>query len=90
MSKLLWRAGSVVELSQLLTTGTLETSTEISGSTVYHLTHDGQDKVAISLPDGKALFIESTGGRKLRRRRVESVPAPAPASASASEPSPAP
>ncbi|WP_296445179.1 hypothetical protein [Rhodoferax sp. UBA5149] len=75
MSKLLWRSGSVAELSQLLTQGTLETSTEISGSTVYHLTHDGQDKVAISLPDGKALFIESTGGRKPRRRRAESVPA---------------
>lgn len=73
MSKLLWHAGSVVELSQLLTQATLETSVEISGATIYHLTHEGQEKIAVSLPHGKALFIESTGGRKPRRRRAESV-----------------
>ena len=75
MTKLLWSGGLVAELSQLLTQSTLQSSAEIGGVTVYHLNHEGQDKIAISLPQGKALFVATAdGARRLRRRRAEPKP----------------
>jgi hypothetical protein len=75
MSKLIWSAGVVAELSQLLTQSNVQSSAEVGGVTVYHLNHEGQDKIAISLPQGKALFIATAdGGRRLRRRRAEPKP----------------
>lgn len=73
MSKLLWRAASVSELSNLLTQSTLENSAAIGASTVYQITHEGREKLAVSLPDGQALILELREVTKTRRRRVDPV-----------------
>jgi hypothetical protein len=74
MSKLTWKKGSVAELSQTLTHATVESSAEIGGITVYHIRHEGHDRIALSLPNGQALFVESANAHRQRRRRVDPEP----------------
>lgn len=74
MKKLNWQVVSVTELSQLLMQSSLEESAAVGGSTVYHLCHDGQDKIAISLPDGQVMLVEPGELNKPRRRRLEVRP----------------
>lgn len=73
MRKLQWQAESIIELSTLLTQATLENSAAVGTSTVYHILHDGQEKLAISLPDGQALIIELADAPQTRRRRRDPV-----------------
>lgn len=77
MSKLLWRVESGSELAQLLVTATLEESAAVHGATVYRLSHDSKEKIAIALPGGHALIIEQESFSRPRRRRVETVAASA-------------
>lgn len=71
MNKLLWRAGKVTELPELLMQATLENSAAIGAATVYHFKHDGIEKLAISLPDGQAIIIEAAATGRPRRRRID-------------------
>ncbi len=71
MGKLIWRTGKVTEIPELLKTATLEKSAAVGIATVYHFTHEGQEKLAISLPDGQALIIEPPTTGRPRRRRVD-------------------
>ncbi|OGB32904.1 MAG: hypothetical protein A3F78_00080 [Burkholderiales bacterium RIFCSPLOWO2_12_FULL_61_40] len=73
MSKLLWRVESGAELARLLVTATLEESAAVSGATVYRISQDGKEKIAIALPGGQALVIEQESFGRPRRRRVEAV-----------------
>lgn len=72
MKKLNWQVVSGTELSQLLTQSSLEESGAVGSATVYHLSHDGQEKIAISLPDGQVMLVEPGDVNKPRRRRLES------------------
>lgn len=71
MNKLIWRTGKVSEIPELLMAATLEKSAAVGVVTVYHFKHDGQEKLAISLPDGQALIIEPLSNGRPRRRRVD-------------------
>ncbi|MFZ6656766.1 hypothetical protein [Undibacterium sp. TJN19] len=77
MNKLLWRAGKVTELPELLMQATLEKSAAIGTATVYHFRHDGIEKLAVSLPDGQALIIEAAATGRPRRRRIDPLKADA-------------
>ncbi|BBB59470.1 hypothetical protein UNDKW_1197 [Undibacterium sp. KW1] len=78
MNKLLWRTGKVSEIPELLMAATLEKSAAIGAATVYHFKHDGEEKLAISLPDGQALIIEPLPSGRPRRRRVDPLKAESP------------
>lgn len=71
MNKLIWRTCKVSEIPELLMAATLEKSAAVGAATVYHFKHDGQEKLAISLPDGQALIIEPLPSGRPRRRRVD-------------------
>lgn len=71
MSKLLWRVGSSGELANLLSEAQLQESAAVSSSTVYCISHDNKDKIAISLPNGQVLLIEPHIVSRPRRRRAE-------------------
>lgn len=74
MSKLHWRVGSAGELAKLLMAATLEESAAVSGATVYRLSHENKEKIAVSLPGGQALIIEPITQGRPRRRRQEAAP----------------
>jgi hypothetical protein len=84
MTKLLWSVGSSGELAQLLSQAKLQESAAVSNSTVYCLSHDNRDKIAVSLPNGQVLIIEPDVLNRPRRRRAEptsvdtSTPRPSP------------
>ncbi|MFZ6771920.1 hypothetical protein ACO0LB_04305 [Undibacterium sp. SXout7W] len=69
MTKLLWKQETVHEVAQLLVGARLEKSAAIGNATVYHVWDEGQEKIAVSLPDGQALVIELAGITAPRRRR---------------------
>lgn len=71
MNKLIWRVGKISEIPELLMGATLENSAAIGAATVYHFKHEGQEKLAISLPDGQALIIEPLPSGRPRRRRID-------------------
>lgn len=75
MNKLIWRTGKVSEIPELLMAATLEKSAAVGAATVYHFKHDGQEKLAISLPDGQALIIEPLPSGRPRRRRIDPLKA---------------
>jgi len=71
MNKLAWHTVPHAELSLLLKQATLDDSRAVGTSTVYHLTVDGRELLAISLADGQAVLVESAPLPKNKRRRVE-------------------
>jgi hypothetical protein len=71
MKKLHWRIGSSEQLSHLLMQATLEKSTAIGSSTLYHIMHDGEEKIAIALPDGQTLIIALANPDGMHSRRLE-------------------
>lgn len=73
MKQLRWKANSTAELPQLLTQATLTNSAAIGASTVYHILHEGQEKLAVSLPDGQALIIEVGEKTNLNTRRKKDL-----------------
>jgi hypothetical protein len=73
MSKLTWRVGTGEELAKALIQETLQESAAISNATVYRLSGDHRDKIAVSLPDGQVLFIEPDAAGRPRRRRAEPI-----------------
>jgi hypothetical protein len=75
MSKLRLNSVTTAQLSSLLTLSTLEKSSALGDSSIYHLLHDGKEKIAISLPDGKAMVIELEVEEQGKRRRIDLIPA---------------
>jgi len=71
MNKLAWHAVPHTELSLLLKQATLDDSRAVGSSTVYHLTVDGRDVLAISLADGQAVVVEAVPLPINKRRRVD-------------------
>jgi hypothetical protein len=73
MTKFQWHIETTTELATLLRQALLEKSAAIGTSTVYQITHEGREKVAVSLPDGQVLIIEGAETAKIKRRRVDPV-----------------
>lgn len=73
MNKFQWRTESATALATLLKQASLEKSAAIGACTVYQIVHEGREKLAIALPDGQALIIESGEPPRIRRRRVDPV-----------------
>ncbi len=74
MNKLNWRAATTAELALLLKQAELQDSRAVGLATVYQLSHEGRDLIAVSLADGQALVIESVAKPHLNRRQTLLVP----------------
>ena len=73
MSRVNWRAVSHGELATLLKGAILADSRAVGSSTVYQLNRDGQDILAISLPDGQAVVVEMNTRPNTLRRHIDSI-----------------
>lgn len=73
MANFQWRTGSAAELASLLRQATLERSAAAGACTIYQIMHEGQEKLAVSLPDGQVIIIETEVPSKIRRRRVDPI-----------------
>ena len=73
MNKLMWQAGTAAELAELLKQSTLENSSAVGETTIYHVSHDGREKLALSLGGGHALIVELNQTKFLRRRRLDPI-----------------
>jgi hypothetical protein len=71
MKRLSWRAVPRGELAQLLEQASLDDSRAVGTTTVYHLTVDGEEKMAVSLPDGQAVIVEMNSAPLNQRRRLD-------------------
>ena len=71
MSRLSWRSTPPGALALLLEKARLEDSRAVGASTVYRLNLDGQDVLAVSLPDGQAVVVEIDARPSILRRRVD-------------------
>lgn len=67
--KLSWQAIPQSELALLLGQAQLDDSRAIGPATVYQLTVEGREVLAIALADGQALLVESHAAPKLDRRQ---------------------
>lgn len=71
MNRLRWRSAPHGELALLLEKARLDDSRAVGTSTVYQFNLDGQDVLAISLPDGQAVVVEINARAPILRRRVD-------------------
>lgn len=69
MSNLQWRNTSAQELAQLLGRAQVLESSAVGTSTVYRLDLQGQEQIAVALPDGKVLVIAPTVYVNANRRK---------------------
>ncbi len=69
MNKLSWQAIPHSELALLLGQARLDDSRAIGPATVYQLTVEGRDVLAVALADGQALLVESRAAPKPNRRQ---------------------
>ena len=75
MDQMQWCIRSATELAQFLTHATVQQSSAIGGSTLYHVQHEGSEKIALSLSDGSALIIELRAKPSVKRRRIDEAAA---------------
>lgn len=75
MDQMQWCTRSASELAQFLTHATVQQSSAIGGNTLYHVQHEGNEKIALSLSDGSALIIELRAKPSVKRRRIDEVAA---------------
>ena len=73
MSRLNWRSAPHGELAHLLEKARLDHSRAVGSSTVYQFNLDGQELLAVSLPDGQAVVVEVNPRPTTLRRRVDPV-----------------
>jgi hypothetical protein len=69
MNKLSWHTIPQSELALLLGQARLDESRAVGPATVYQLTVEGRDVLAIALADGQALLVESHAAPKPNRRQ---------------------
>lgn len=74
MSRLSWQSIPHGELALLLKNARLDGSRAVGTTTVYQFTLDGQDVLAVSLPDGQAVVVELNSKPHTLRRRVDPSP----------------
>ena len=68
MNKIQWQTLSATELAQLLKQAQVQEARAVGASTVYQLTVDGRDLLAVSLADGQALRMEPQSWPSVNRR----------------------
>lgn len=68
MNKLSWQAIPLGELALLLGQARLDDSRAVGAATVYQLSVEGRDVLAIALGNGQALLVESCIQPKTDRR----------------------
>ena len=73
MTKFQWHTESATELAKLLRQATLEESAAAGACTIYQVKHEGREKFALSLPDGRAIIVETAEPIKIGRRRDDTV-----------------
>jgi hypothetical protein len=71
MKKLIWHVGQASELAQLLASAKLEESSAVNGATVYRVSGDDCEQIAIALPGGQTVFIAPEVSVHPKRRRRE-------------------
>ena len=71
MSALQWREATHAQLAELLRSATLEQSRAVGPATLYQMQCQGRDILAISLPQGQALLVETGAPARTRRRRAD-------------------
>lgn len=71
MNRLRWRTVASEELALLLKKARLDDSRAVGTSTLYQLTIDGRDVLALSMPDGEAVIVEVVAPVHTLRRRVD-------------------
>ncbi|MDK9723464.1 MAG: hypothetical protein OEL88_01155 [Sterolibacteriaceae bacterium MAG5] len=69
MKDLAWRAANREELATLLTEARQVSSQAVGEATVYRLTGDHPEFLAISLPGGQAVVVEVAPSPGIKRRR---------------------
>ncbi len=78
MSKLNWRTMPHAELSLLLKQAVMDAARAVGSATVYQLTVEGREMLAVSLPDGQALVVEASAPPPRLNRRKSPVHEPPP------------
>lgn len=73
MKRLNWRAVPAAELALLLKEAQLTDSRAVGTSTVYQVNRDGQDVLAVALPDGQAVVVELSVRPHNQRRHIDPV-----------------
>ena len=68
MNKLSWQAIPQSELALLLGQAQIDDSRAVGSATVYQLTVEGREVLAIALGNGEALLVESCVQPKIDRR----------------------
>jgi len=71
MKPLHWQTLDASALAALLRGATLTDSRAVGASTVYQLQHDGHQLLAIALPDGQAVVVETATRAPYLRRSVD-------------------
>lgn len=71
MSKLAWRRLERCTLADLLTTARAIDSSAVGATTIYRLETEAGEVLALALPDGEALVVETPAPAPKRRRRAE-------------------
>lgn len=74
MKPLHWQALDASALAALLRGATLTDSRAVGASTVYQLQHDGRHLLAVALPDGQAVVVETAARAHYQRRSVDRDP----------------
>ena len=73
MNRMRWQSIHQGELAMLLKKAKLDDSRAVGVSTVYQFTVDGQDVVAVSLPDGQAVLVELNTLPNTQRRHIDTA-----------------
>jgi hypothetical protein len=68
MKKMHWQTLPAAELTQLLRLARVQDARAVGPSTVYQLELDGREVLAVSLPDGHALMVETVSLPGMNRR----------------------
>ncbi len=78
MSKLNWHTLPHAELALLLKQAVMDASRAVGSATVYQLTVEGRNMLAVSLPDGQALVVEASAPPARHNRRKSTLHEPPP------------
>ena len=68
MNKIQWQTLSAAELAQLLKQAQVQESRAVGDTTVYQLSVDGRELLAVSLADGQALRLDPHSWPSVNRR----------------------
>lgn len=68
MNKIQWQTLQAPELAQLLQQAQVQEARAVGAATVYQLSVDGREVLAVALPDGQALRLDPMSWPSVNRR----------------------